>query len=327
MTARLASIVLAVLLSLAALLPSTAAATAPALQLAPLQYEDSLGKTVKTGHIDVSNPTDGPVEVQTSVKGFRQKGTTGDLEFYGDSDLSAAITTDLTGFEIGPREAIRVIFSVNPAKLPAGGTYAAIFFATQPAPGSSTSSYISESANLGTLLILRNGVAAAAKGGLIGLNAAFWQISGGLSAGATIANTAPAHGGVAFHPQISARIMPWSQAAATSTGLVLPGATRRFAVNRPGSYFGLLPLTVTDAATHTSRTAWVFAWTGFYHWFVPGMLVLMALGGWWFIHRRTGQPKGQTPVQIEPATEKPAEPVVKVPVEPAKKTHHIKPQG
>ena len=300
MTFRLISRAVAAGLALAgALLPSTAAATAPSLQLAPLQYEDSLGTTVKTGHIDVSNPTDGPVEVTTSVKGFRQKGTNGDLEFYDDSDLSAAITTDLDSFGIGPREAIRVMFSVNPAKLPAGGTYAAIFFRTQPAPGSSTSSYISESANLGTLLILRNGATVAPKGGLSGLAAAFWQTGPGLAAGAIVTNSASPRGGVAFRPGLTARVLPWGHSATTSTGLVLPGSTRRFAVSRPGSYFGLLPLTVTDSATHSSRTAWVFAFTGFYHWLVPLLLILALCGLLWF--RRH-------PEKVPP-----------------KKSHHIKP--
>ena len=317
MTARFAWSVMAGIALGAVLLPSSAHATAPALQLAPLQYEDSLGTTVKTGHVDVSNPTDGPVEVQTAVKGFRQHGTNGDLEFYDDTDLAAAITTDLDSFEIGPREAIRVVFSVNPAKLPAGGTYAAIFFRTQPAPGSSTSSYISESANLGTLLILTNGTPVAPRGGLTGLSAPFWQVSDGLTGTVIAVNAAPARGGVAFRPQITARLLPWGRSASTATGLVLPGSTRRFAVSRPGSFFGFLPLTVTDAATHSSRTVWVFAWTGYYHWLVPLLLVIIAAIALGWIRRRRSSPLPPQAPQSKSTVY-----LIK-----PKKIHHLKPKG
>ncbi|HEY2004218.1 MAG TPA: hypothetical protein VGH44_03820 [Candidatus Saccharimonadia bacterium] len=251
------------------LVPSLALAGAPALQITPLQYEDTLSGQIKNGHIDVANPTDASVHIEASVRGFKQQGTAGDLAFYDNADLAAAIKLDLASFDLAPHDAVRVLFSVDPRKLPAGGTYAAIFFRTIPTDNSASgSSYVSQSADIGTLLILTNGTPAAPSGGVSGLNVPFWQFGSGIAGSALVANSALQSGGTAFRPSLTASIFSWGQPAGQATGLVLPGASRRFGIVRPGSYFGLLPVIVTDAVTHTSRTAWVFACTGIASWVV-----------------------------------------------------------
>lgn len=156
MMPRLAPALIAAALTVLALAGSAPArASAPGLQITPLQYEDTLGTTVKNGFIDVANPTDTTIIVDASIRGFDQTGTAGNLRFFDDANLTAAIKLDLTSFELGPREAVRVLFSVNPAKLAKGGVYAAIFFQTRPQEGSSESSYVAQSANVGTLLLLK----------------------------------------------------------------------------------------------------------------------------------------------------------------------------
>jgi hypothetical protein len=267
-----------------------------------------LAGKVKTGFIDVSNPTDSPLQIQSSVQGFRQTGTQGDLQFFDDADLANAIGVDLKSFQLGPREAVRVVFSVDPHKLPAGGTYAAIFFRTQPAPGSSNTSYVSESANIGTLLILRNGGVVPARGGISTLSAKFWQFSNGITGTTTLRNTASPQGGVAFRPVLTSHILPWGHVASLSSGLILPAATRQFAFARTGSYFGLLPFTVTDGATSTSRTVWVFACTGWYSWLVlvigVALVILLALR----VARRSRKPSGDASLE-PPAPQSPETPL------------------
>lgn len=259
------------------LTPAVANAGTPTLQVAPLQYEDTLSGAVKNGHIDVANPLDAPVTVEASVRRFQQVGTNGDLAFSDDADLAAAIKLDLTSFQLAPHDAVRVLFSVDPSKLPAGGTYAAIFFRTIPTDNpNSGSSYVSQSANIGTLLILDNGSAVTPSGGVNSLTLPFWQFGSGITGSALVANTSSPHGGVAFRPELTTSVLPWGHASKQSTGLILPGSQRRFAISQAGSYFGLLPVTITDGATHTSRTAWVFACTGWSAWVVL-VLLLTAL--------------------------------------------------
>jgi hypothetical protein len=313
------------------LLPVAASASAPGLQINPLQYEDTLTDHIKNGHVDVSNPTDTKATINTSVRGFRQQGDRGDLEFYDDADLSAAIKVDLQSFELGPREAVRVLFSVDPAKLPKGGVYATIFFSTQPADQPSASSFVSQSANVGILLLLHNGGDVAPSGRINNLALPFWQFGNGLSGSATLTNTASPHGGVAFRPGLEAKVFPWGHATKQPTGLILPGSTRQFGVRRPGSFLGLLPVTLTDTQTHSHRTAWVFACTGFYSW---GLLVIflamLVLGLLWFVRLKrprrqplaapTAEPAlpafdPQPDPEPDPEAEKPApEPIISIPV-------------
>lgn len=281
------------------LLPGLAYAGAPTLQISPLQYEDTLSGKVKNGHIDVANPADAPVTVQASVRRFTQTGTNGDLAFADDSDLTAAIKLDLTTFQLQPHDAVRVLFSVDPQKLPTGGTYAAIFFRTVPIDNAgSGSSYVSQSANIGTLLILNNGTAVPPSGGVSAVSMSFWQLGSGLNGSALVANTSSPHGGTAFRPALTARVLPWGHAASQPGGLILPGNNRRFAISRPGSFFGLLPVTITDTATHTSRTAWVFACTGLSGWILLVLLVtaLVLLASKSFKRRLHLSPRRSKPV-------------------------------
>ncbi len=249
-------------------------ADAPALQVSPLDYQDTLTPGhVKTGYVDVANPGDSPVEVQASVRGFRQTGTDGQLEFFDSPQLIAGITVGLPDFTVDPRGVIRIGFAVDPAKLPKGGVYAAIFFSTVPPAGlAAQSSYVSQSAGIGTLLELTNGPVGPRQGTVAGTNIPFWQLGSGLSGSLTYQNPATAQ--VGYRPNLNLRPLPWSKPFHLITGLVLPGVGRTFTFNRPGSYFGLVPLTVTDQDTHKSVLIWLFACTGYYQWLLLASLVL-----------------------------------------------------
>lgn len=257
-------------------LPAPASAAAPGLQVHPLHYRDTLAAGhIKTGFVDVANPGDSPVVIETTVRGFRQTGAEGELEFYEDSALSAGIKVDLTGFELGPREAIRVGFNVDPAKLPGGGVYAAIFFRTVPPAQSAGSSYVAESANVGTLLEFTNGPAGPHQGDVSALQLPFWQFGRGLTGRLSYRNTDRSAHPVGFRPNLSVQVLPWASKPKLNTALVLPGSTRSFEIRRLGSYFGPLPVTITDQDTRRTITRWVFACTGWYQWAVLVLTILL----------------------------------------------------
>ncbi len=249
------------------------------LQVNPLKYDDTVGGQVKSGYIDVANPGDAPVTITTEVDGFRQADLDGNLQFFHDDTLTIAIKPDLSQFVLGPHESLRMPFTVDPAKLPAGGIYAVIFFRTVPVMPSSNVSYVAEAANVGTLLLLNHGTAAQPTGQIAHLDLPFWQFGAGLVGSLNYHNPAGA-GGVAFTPALTTRVW-WLGPASLAGQLVLPGATRRLAVTRPGSYLGLLPVTVHDAATGRTATAWVFACTGWY----PLVLLPVVLTLLWWVSR------------------------------------------
>ncbi len=251
-------------------------ASAPSLQVAPLQYTATLKPgTVSSAFIDVSNPADASVDIISEVKGFRQVDQDGNLGFFDDPDYATAIKVGLPKFTLGPREAIRVVFTVDASKLPQGGVYAAIFFQTVPREDSSSTSYVRQSANVGTLLSLTNGDPHAPRGDITRLDLPFWQFGSGITGSLTYRNTDSSKTALAFKPTLTSRVTPWGRAVASPSGLILPLSTRKFELSRPGAFFGLLPVTLTNSATHHHRTAWVFAVTGWYQWGLPVLIIVI----------------------------------------------------
>jgi hypothetical protein len=249
-------------------------ADAVGLRLAPLEYQQAISSAKpQLGFIDVSNPSDGSVSISTSVQGFRQTNHDGDLVYYDSDLLTSAITPSLANFDLGPREAIRVNFTVNPAKLPPGGVYAVIFFQTIPANGQAISSYVSQSAKVGTLLILNNGGVPVSGGAF---NAKFGLLQLGRAISGTISYNEP-ETATGLRPVLSDKVYSWGRATDIATHLVLPGATRDFKFSRAGSYLGIIPVSITDAVTHRTITSWVIACTGWYRVLVAILIVLFAI--------------------------------------------------
>jgi|GEM_PF-796674 len=280
----------AALASLAAIAWTTpeAQAAAPGLQLNPLEYQSSLkGPDVENGFIDVANPGDTSINVVASVEGFRQADLAGDLSFFTSSQLDQGIVVGLPQFNLGPRQAVRVAFSVDPGELPKGGVYAVIFFRTVPPSQSSSTSFIAESANVGTLLLLQNGPAQDI-GRIRQFSLGFWQFGSGLSGGGQYENTNATAAPVAFSPKLTSHVWPWGRATGFTGPLVLPGATRTFTFNRPGSYFGLLPVTLTDPTSGAVTIRWVLACTGLYAF---ALLIVVLLGLLALIMRLTRRSK------------------------------------
>ncbi len=274
---------------LACLVPGAALADA-GLQLNPLRYDDVMtGTTVKNGFIDVSNPSDTTVTIHTSVRGFKQADLDGNLSFFNDDVLTAGIRPSLDTFDLGPRESLRLVFSVDPSKLPQGGVYAAIFFTTIPPPGQSDLTYITETANVGTLLLLQNGGSDVKVGRIARFDLPLIQLGSGLSGTVQFQNTNRNTGGVAFSPALSSSVFPWGKSVKFTGPFVMPQSTREFSYQRAGSYFGLLPVTLSPTEGHSGVTHWVLACTGWYQWLV--LVLLMTGAVYWLItfrNRMTG---------------------------------------
>jgi hypothetical protein len=247
------------------MLPSIALADAPSLQVNPLKYESTMiGSDVRSGYVDVSNPSDATVNIQADVQGFRQNDLAGDLSFFNNLAIQQAITLGLTQFQLGPQEAVRITFSVDPTKLPKGGTYAAIFFRTVPPEQSGDTSYVAESANVGTLLLLQNGPVGEQIGKVTQFDLPFVQFGNGIMGSAQYKNTNNSTSPVAFYPKLVTHVFPWGHATKLTGPYVLPDSTRKFQVIRPGSYVGIVPITLTDAVSGIATTRWVLACTGIY---------------------------------------------------------------
>ena len=243
-------------------LPQIASADA-SLQLNPLKYEDTFSSTsVRQGYVTVSNSSDTSVSVATTVQGFRQIGLEGNLEFFDDPKLSASIVPGLINFDMGPRESIRLAFTVDPAKLPKGGVFAVIFFRTLPPLGDGNNSYLSESAKVGSLLLLQNGQLGQKIGHIKTVSIPFFQFGSSIHGTVVYENTNRDPQAPSFTPNLTAHIGYLASAKTFAGSLVLPLSARNMSLNRPGSYFGLLPITIKTAESGDEATRFVFACTG-----------------------------------------------------------------
>lgn len=285
------SLSLATTLAASSIIAILAVAYAPAamaqasLQVNPLKYEDKLDSDkVRSGFIDVANPGDAAVQVRASVQGFRQADLDGNLEFFDSETFSRAIKPGLTDFEIGPRESIRVTFTVEPSKLPPGGVYAVIFFRTVPnAVPSSATSRIFESANIGSLLLLQNGPIGHATGQLDTFNLSFFQTARGIQGSIKYKNLSTDNPS-AIYPSFQVKTFPWGKPTTITGPFIMPGRSRRFDFEKPGSYLGLIPLFLTDKATNKTEVSWVLAATGRFSWLPPVLFAsLITTLGYWIV--------------------------------------------
>ena len=139
---------------LLALATPAAAADDRGLQVRPLSYSTELQEgEVKQGVVDIANPSDEPVEVSVSVKGFRQ-GDDG-LEFYDDPQLARGISLDHQELSLEGKDAYRLVFEAASSQLPAGEVKAAVIFTTQ-----NESEMVGQNVSVGSLLMINNQKAA-----------------------------------------------------------------------------------------------------------------------------------------------------------------------
>lgn len=269
---------IAAALSLASLWPaSPAAASLPSLRISPLQYSAHLElDRPKVGFIEASNPTGAPQHVTVEVEGFRQINDRGELQYYPDERLAGGIQPGLSSFDLGPREAIRVKFTIDPNRLGPGGAYGVIFLRTTSISPATTQTNTSE--RIGTLLILDVAGTGHTSGHISGVELP--RISYGASTlplSFSYTNTGQGSGALAFAPAITIAT-GWRSKPQPATGpFVFPGRTRQFHTSLTlGNRLGLIPVTVHDATPghHQHAVQWSFVVSGVWTWLLPVMLTV-----------------------------------------------------
>ena len=250
-----------------------------AIKTAPLKYQTQLEVgSVKFGYVDVSNPTKNRLRLVTEVQGFRQTGNQGQLEFFDDERIKAGIIPELNDFELGPREAVRLKFTVDANKLGEGGAYGALFARTIPAPSQPAGNEVRISARSGTLMILEIGKGGVKQGSINNVNLPSIIFGNELKGSFEYANVGVNPKSVAYSPKLSIKTGFFGKPKKYEGPLVMPKSARQIEFAQKGNHIGPIPITISDADNHAkSKTVWVFAVTGFWKWLVPLVLILELL--------------------------------------------------
>lgn len=245
------------------------AGSALGLKIAPLRYDAELAKgEVKKGYVDISNPESVSLRVKLDVEAFRQINDEGALAFYEDERVSKGITLDFDTITIGPREAYRVYFLIDGAKLAEGDNFAAIFASTIP----SSSDGSQQAVRVGTILTITNGTPPSRQATITSFMARWLQIGDGLSAQVSIRNTSEAESS-GFYPSIQAATSPYGVKTVKGP-LIFADRTRTVELWHPGSYFG--PVWLGARVGDTAESSIVFAVTGYWRWLAP--IIFMVVG-------------------------------------------------
>lgn len=263
-------------------LPAPASAE-EGVQLRPLLYRESLDAgQQKRGVLDVANPTKEKVVMQVTVKLFRQKNDDGKLEFYEKPDVTVGIVPEYTEFELGPKDALQLAFTVDGNKLPQGDVLAAIFVKTKDSIKAGKPS-INPSVEAGTLLILQNGKAGPRTVEIASLDVPLLQFGELVRGTASIKNPASDNRPSGFFPQIKVRIEPWGAKKEFEAPLVYVGRTRTFDFSLPSDQFGVYK--VVFSANNATSERYIFVMTGKWRYLVPlGFVLILVAGGagiWW----------------------------------------------
>lgn len=263
-------------------LPAHATPAPLSLKLAPLQYREviPLGKS-KVGYVDVSNPTQSKLVLKTDVQAFRQIDSDGNLAFYPSEALRAGITTDLTEFELGPREAVRVKFSVDPNKLPRGGVYGALFFNTVPAKANENGTEVVASARIGSLLILDIGGGGTKDGHAAKIQLPFINVGDGIHGSFDYQNTATGSQPVAFNPALQLKVGYFGKPLKLTGPLVLPHSTRHIQIDKKGSFIGFIPVKILGTTSVTGRDSTIYVWaiTGYWRYIAAILVAVFVIIG------------------------------------------------
>lgn len=197
-------------------------ASALGLKVAPLEYKSSLKEGErKQGVVDVSNPSTQAVKVAVSVQAFRQIDDNGGLQFYDDTQISAGIKPELQTLELGPREAIRLAFTIDGSVLPEGDIFAAIFFTTEPVQPRNG---VGQLVRVGTLVSLVNKSPGQRSAKVSDLNLPFVQLDSTAKGTYHITNTGSTKSG--FYPTVHVSSWPGGETQHIQSSLVFGGRER-----------------------------------------------------------------------------------------------------
>lgn len=215
-------VILAGLFVIFGLMSANQSVSALGLKIAPLEYKSMLAdKERKRGFIDVSNPSGQPVSVIITVQAFRQIDNNGGLQFYEDKQIQSGITPELTTIEIGPREAVRIAFTIDGSQLPEGDVYAAIFFTTDP---KQPRNGVGQLVRVGTIFSIVNKTPGERSATVTGLNLPFLQLSDTVGGTYKVKNTGKEGSG--FYPGVNVSSWPGNAQTTVESSLVFGGRER-----------------------------------------------------------------------------------------------------
>lgn len=256
-------IYVAVILAIAFSIGTAQPSHALGLKIAPLEYRTTLknGES-KKGFVDVSNPSGTTVTVEASVQAFKQIDNDGGLQFYNDKQINLGIKTDLSSFELGPHQALRMYFLINGKLLPPGDDYAAIFFTTQP---KKPQNGVGQLVRVGTLLSIINGSPGQRQATVTGVSMPLVQFTDTVEGSYSTKNIGKA--GTGFYPIVKIASSPGGKTRNIDSPLVFGGHERQNDF-RLQTGFGLHYIEASYG--NSKRGAWVLA-------IAPWMIVLAAL--------------------------------------------------
>ncbi|HEX8389963.1 MAG TPA: hypothetical protein VF597_00915 [Candidatus Saccharimonadales bacterium] len=244
--------VIGLMWSVGATSPAQAAAR---LEVAPLEYRTSLkvGEK-KKGFVDVSNPDSTTVRVKTSVQAFRQTDDRGSLEFYDDERMKSGVKLDLTEFDLGPKQAIRMYFLLDGTALRSGDVFGAIFFSLKPKTASPQSASLA-TIRVGTLLSLVNGTPSSRQAEVTRLDASSLQFDDTIRGTFSVKNTGDPKKTTGFYPEVKVAVWPFGETRTLSSKLVFAGRTRSSEFTAKAPPVGVYRVSVSHGDSSQSR--WV----------------------------------------------------------------------
>lgn len=239
------------------------------LKIAPLEYKTTLAPNERqSGVIDISNPSGQSVHVQTSVQAFKQIDNNGSLQFYNDERVAKAIRPSLKELDLGPREALRLPFTIDGATLPSGDVYAAIFFTTDL---STPKNGVGQLVRVGTILSIINKAPGSRSAVVTGVSLPFLQLTDTVSGTYAIKNTGPTDSG--FYPTVTLSSWPGGKKKDFESTLVFGGRERQNDF-RLQTGFGIHYVTVGYGSSEKGQ--WVVTLAPWM--LVLGVLILFIIG-------------------------------------------------
>jgi hypothetical protein len=227
------------------------------LKVAPLSYSTSLKKGEKQkGVIDISNPSKETVTVTTSVRGFKQVGNDGSLEFFASEQLQQAITPDLQEFTLKGNEAMRMYFLLDGTKLPSGDVFATIFFSMNlPKPENGPT----QSVRVGTLLFITNDTPGERQAEITSVSVPFMQATTTVNGSYTIKNTANPVTSTGFFPEVKVEHQPFYSNQPIKSSLVFAGRERSNSFSATVPWPGLYSFRISYGSSY--KDVWVLVAT------------------------------------------------------------------
>lgn len=243
--------------------------SAASLRVQPLSYEDRLEKgEKKKGFIDITNPTQQTVNLQTSVRAFRQIDDNGSLQMYQSEQVTAGIIPDFDKFTLPAGQTMRLMFLIDGTKLPEGDVFAALMATNTP----DQTGNMAQAVQVGTLLILENGTPGARAAEVTDLSVPFFQFGNIIHGSYKVKNTAPSDSSSGFKPKVSIAVSPFTEQKENVSSLIFAGRERQNQFELPTKRLGFYKISAKYG--DSERSKWVFVASPL--WLGTVVLLLMA---------------------------------------------------